>query len=58
MAKVKKTDIIGDCLYVTTQKTNDRLPFDLNSFAKTILKKYENEPFPKGLALPVIANQI
>lgn len=57
MAKVKRTDIIGDCLYVTTQKTNDRLPIDLNSFAKAILKKYENETFPKGLALPVIANQ-
>lgn len=57
MAKVKRTDIIGDCLYITTQKTNDRLPIDLNSFAKSILKKYENEPFPKGLALPVIANQ-
>ena len=57
MAKVKRNDIIGDCLYVTTQKTNDRLPIDLNSFAKAILKKYENELFPKGLALPVIANQ-
>lgn len=57
MAKVKRTDIIGDCLYITTQKTNDRLPIDLNSFAKAILKKYENETFPKGLALPVIANQ-
>lgn len=57
MAKVKRTDIIGDCLYVTTQKTNDRLPIDLNSFAKAILEKYKDEQFPKGLALPVIANQ-
>lgn len=57
MATVKRTDIVGDCLYVTTQKTNDRLPIDLNSFAKSILQKYENERFPNGLALPVITNQ-
>ncbi len=57
MAKVKRSDIIGDTLYVTTQKTNDRLPIDLNSFAKAILKKYENERYPEGLALPVISNQ-
>ena len=57
MAKVKRSDIIGDYLYITTQKTNDRLPIDLNAFAKAILDKYKNEKFPEGLALPVISNQ-
>lgn len=57
MAKVKRSDIVGDILYVTTQKTNDRLPINLNSFAKEILAKYEKTIFPGGLALPVITNQ-
>ena len=57
MAKVRRSDIVGDILYVTTQKTNDRLPINLNSFAKEILAKYENTVFPGGLALPVITNQ-
>lgn len=57
MAKVKRSDIIGDYLYITTQKTNDRLPIDLNTFAKAILDKYKDEKFPDGLALPVISNQ-
>ena len=57
MAKVKRSDIAGDCLYITTQKTNDRLPIDLNSFAKAILDKYDDEKHPHGLALPVITNQ-
>ena len=57
MAKVRRSDINGDILYVTTQKTNDRLPINLNSFAKEILAKYEDTIFPGGLALPVITNQ-
>ena len=57
MAKVRRTDIVDDTLYVTTQKTNDRLPINLNSFAKEILEKYKDTKFPGGLALPVITNQ-
>lgn len=38
MAKVKPSDIDGETLYITTQKTNDRLPIDMNKFAKDILK--------------------
>ena len=57
MANLKRIDIKDDCLYITTQKTNDRLPINLNSFAKAILDKYEDCDFPKGLALPVISNQ-
>lgn len=57
MASLKRTDIDGDKIYITTQKTNDRLPIDLSKNAKAILEKYENEQFPSGFALPVISNQ-
>ena len=57
MASLKRTDIDGDKIYITTKKTNDRLPIDLSKNAKAILEKYENEQFPFGLALPVISNQ-
>lgn len=57
MAQVKRSDIAGDIMYITTQKTNDRLPINLNSFAKAILDKYKDCKFPGNLALPVITNQ-
>lgn len=57
MAALKRTDIDGDKIYITTQKTNDRLPIDLSKNAKAILNKYKDEQFPFGLALPVISNQ-
>ncbi len=57
MAALKRTDISGDYIYITTQKTNDRLPINLNSFAKEILDKYKDCRFPGGTALPVISNQ-
>ena len=57
MASLKRIDIDGDKIYITTQKTNDRLPIDLSKNAKAILDKYAEEKFPMGLALPVISNQ-
>lgn len=57
MANLKRTDISGDVLYITTQKTHDRLPINLNKYAKAILEKYQDCKFPGGLALPVISNQ-
>jgi len=57
MAKVKRTDIIDGTLYVTTQKTNDRLPIELNKYAQGILDKYKGYKFINDLALPVISNQ-
>lgn len=56
MAELKRTDIMGDYIYVVTTKTNDRLPINLNSFAKAILDKYADQHFTGGLALPVITN--
>ena len=43
-------------MYITTQKTNDRLPINLNKYAKEILAKYEKRDFPDNLALPVITS--
>ena len=57
MANLKRTDITGDILYITTQKSHDRLPINLNKYAKAILEKYQDCKFPGGLALPVISNQ-
>ena len=57
MAKLKRSDIVGDYIYVTTQKTNDRLPIDLNEYSKAILDKYKAAKFPHDLALPVLSNQ-
>ncbi len=57
MANLKRTDVIGDCIYITTQKTNDRLPINLNKYSKAILAKYKKEKYPNGQALPVITNQ-
>lgn len=57
MAALKRTDIIGDTMYITTQKTNDRLPINLNKFAKEILDKYAGHTYVGNTALPVISNQ-
>lgn len=58
LANLKRTDIEGDTMYVTTIKTNDRLPINLNSFAKAILEKYKDQEYPYGRALPDLANQL
>lgn len=57
MAKVKRTDISGNLLYVTTQKTNDKITIDLNDYSRSILDKYKDVEFPYGRALPIITNQ-
>lgn len=57
MAKLCRNDVDQDYIYVTTQKTHDRLPIDLNSYAKAILDKYSNKHFKGNKALPVMTNQ-
>lgn len=55
--KLKKSDIARDIITVVTKKTSDSLRIDLNYFSKQILQKYENYPFLKDKALPVMTNQ-
>ena len=57
MAALKRSDITGDSIIVTTQKTNDRLEIPLNNYSRAILEKYAGLHDPRGLALPVISNQ-
>ena len=47
MASLKRTDIEGNKMHIVTQKTNDRITIDLNSYAMAILDKYKDETFPK-----------
>lgn len=42
-------------MYITTMKTYDRLPIELNSFAKQILKKYEKQTFPYSCQIICVA---
>lgn len=55
--QLKRSDVYPDHIRVCTEKTDCVLNIDLNERAKTILKKYENETFPKDKALPVVSNQ-
>ena len=57
MATLKRSNIVGDSIIITTQKTNDRLEIPLNNYSRAILEKYAGLHNPKGLALPVISNQ-
>lgn len=57
MYNLRKKDVADNIIYVTTQKTNDRLPIDLNPFAKAILDKYKGLDTVGDHALPVMCNQ-
>lgn len=54
---LKRSNISDDSMEITTIKTADKLIIPLNKYAKAILAKYENVPFPNDKALPVISNQ-
>ncbi len=60
VAKLRRSDLYltssPPYMVVVTKKTTDRLHIELNKYALSILKKYENVQFPRGLALPVISN--
>ena len=55
MANLRKRDVAEDYIYVTTQKTNDRLPIDLNPYSKAILEKYRGQG-PGDYAFPKLNN--
>lgn len=60
VAKLRRSDLhlsaTPPYMVVVTQKTNDRLHIELNKYALAILDKYKDVRFPRGSALPVVAN--
>ena len=54
---LRKSDIEGDHIEVTTVKTSDSLIIELNKHSKAILDKYKNVVFEDDKVLPVITNQ-
>lgn len=57
VSNLKKSDIKGNTIEITTIKTTDSLIIELNNHSRGILHKYKDKVFDKGLALPVITNQ-
>ena len=55
--RLKRFDVKGDHIEVTTVKTADSLSIELNDIARYILDKYKAIDFPNGKALPVLENQ-
>ena len=54
---LRRSDIKGDHMNVTTIKTGDSVSIELNDITKAILKKYKDVPFPGDKALPSFTNQ-
>lgn len=54
---LRKSDIKGDHIEVTTVKTSDSLIIELNNHSKAILDKYKDVAFEDDKVLPVITNQ-
>ena len=54
---LRRSDIKGDHIEVTTVKTSDSLIIELNNHSKAILDKYKDVAFEDDKALPVITNQ-
>lgn len=54
---LRRSDIKGDHIEVTTVKTSDSLIIELNNHSKAILDKYKDVAFEDEKVLPVITNQ-
>ena len=54
---LRKSDIKGDHIEVTTVKTSDSLIIELSNHSKAILDKYKDVAFEDDKVLPVITNQ-
>ncbi len=54
---LRRNDIKGDHIEVTTVKTADSIIIELNGVTRSILDKYKNCDFAGNKALPVIQNQ-
>lgn len=57
VSNLRRSDIKGDHIEVTTVKTSDSLIIELNNHSKAILDKYKDVPFENDKVLPVITNQ-
>ena len=54
---LRKSDIKGDHIEVTTVKTADSISIELNDVTKAILAKYKDIPLANNKALPNLTNQ-
>lgn len=54
---LRRNDIKGDHIEITTVKTADSIKIELNSVSKAILDKYSMIEFPGDRALPYLTNQ-
>ena len=54
---LRRSDIKGDHIEVTTVKTSDSLIIELNNHSKAILDKYKDVAFEDDKVLPMITNQ-
>ncbi|KGN71823.1 site-specific integrase [Porphyromonas sp. COT-108 OH1349] len=54
---LRRSDIKGEHIEVTTVKTSDSLIIELNNHSKAILDKYKDVVFEDDKVLPVITNQ-
>jgi len=54
---LRRSDIKGDHIEVTTVKTSDSLIIELNKHSKAVLDKYKDVAFEDDKVLPVITNQ-
>ena len=54
---LRRSDIKGDYIEVTTVKTSDSLIIELNDHSRAIIEKYKDVEFGNDKALPVITNQ-
>ena len=54
---LRRSDIKGDHIDVTTIKTVDSVSIELNDITKAILEKYKDIPFKDNKALPSFTNQ-
>ena len=54
---LRRSDVKGDHIEITTQKTADSLSIELNKVTKAILEKYKDTPIKDGKALPNYTNQ-
>ena len=54
---LRRSDIKGDHIEVTTVKTADSISIELNKVTRDILEKYKDTPFKDNKALPNYTNQ-